>query len=56
MGYIQKYKKPLFVLCIILLSPIILSALNIIVEFIFKSGKIFGTTLRIIQEILINLL
>lgn len=56
MEYIQKYRKPLFILSIILLSPIVLSTLNIAIEFIFKSGRIFGTTFRIIQEILINML
>lgn len=56
MEYIQKYRKPLFILSIVLLSPILLSTFNIIVEFIFNSGRIFGTTFRIIQEILIKML
>lgn len=56
MEYIQKYKKPLFILSIILLSPIILSTLNIVIEFIFNSGRIFGTIFRLIQEILIKML
>ena len=56
MEYIQKYRKPLFILSIILLSPVFLSTINIVVDFILNCGRIFGTTLRLIQEVLINML
>jgi len=56
MEYIQKYRKPLFIFSIILLSPILLSTLNIAIDFIFNYGRIFGTTLRLIQEVLISML
>ena len=56
MEYIQKYWKPLSILSIILLSPILLSAFNILIDFILNCGRTFGTTLRLIQEVLINML
>lgn len=56
MEYIQKYRKPLFILSVILLSPILLSTFNIVIDFILNCGRICGTTLRLIQEVLINML
>jgi len=56
MEYIQKYRKPLFIFSVILLSPILLTTLNITIDFILNCGRIFGTTFRLLQEALLSML
>lgn len=55
-SWILKHKKIILTILIIILSPLILSILNIIFDFIYNLGKITGTNLRNIAEIICKML
>lgn len=55
-NWISEHKKIIFTLFIIIISPILLSVANILFDFIFKLGKITGTNLRNIAEIICKML
>lgn len=52
MELIKNHKKTLLTVLLIITSPIILSSMTVITEFIFNCGKMFGTSLRCLTEAL----
>jgi len=50
MELIKNHKKLLLTSLLVITSPIILSSMTIITEFIFNCGKMFGTSLRCFAE------
>ena len=52
--FLIKNKKKIIILLLIILSPIILSIKNVIVDFIYNCGKIIGTNFRYINQIMCN--
>ncbi|MBQ7140142.1 MAG: hypothetical protein IJO32_01405 [Bacilli bacterium] len=50
MELIKNHKNILLTTLLIVTSPIILSSITIITEFIFNCGKMFGTSLRCFTE------
>ena len=54
--FLIKHKKKIILIALILLSPIILSVLNISIDFVYNIGRIVGTNLRNISEVVCNML
>lgn len=52
MELFKKYKAKIIIPSIIILSPLIAIVLTKIINFTLNSGRIFGTSLRLIYEIL----
>jgi len=55
-NWILKYKKNILILFIVILSPIILTIFNILFDFLYNLGKITGTNLRNIAEVVCKML
>ncbi len=54
--FLIKHKKKIILIALILLSPIILSVLNVSIDFVYNIGRIVGTNLRNISEVVCNML
>ncbi len=55
-SWFLKHKKVILIAFIVLLSPLILTVSNILFEFIYNLGKITGTNLRNIAEVVCKML
>ena len=54
--FLIKHKKKIILIALILLSPIISSVLNVSIDFVYNIGRIVGTNLRNISEVVCNML
>ncbi len=55
-NWLLKHKKIILIILIVLLSPLILTVSNILFDFIYNLGKITGTNLRNIAEVVCKIL